>query len=114
MARKGFRLITNYYLWLYGLIKQASMIRDLRSVVDISKNEVISSQRDQIKMKDELLHCKNKQLKSIQAEIKTTVHDSVELEIRSLRTVIQSSPASVPVDCTNVQQISRMQYLMPL
>ena len=58
------------------------MIRDLQSVVYTSKNELILSQRDQIKMKDELLDCKNEQLKSFQAKIKTTVHDSVETEMR--------------------------------
>ena len=89
--------------------KQAKMIRDLQSVVDISKNEVIMSQRDQIKMKDELLDCKNKQLKSFQAEIKSTVHDSVESEIRSFSSVVQSipGPASVPVDTANIKDAVR-------
>lgn len=89
--------------------KQAEMIRDLQLAVDISKDEVISSQRDQIKMKDELLHCKNKQLKSIQAEIKSTVHDSVESEIRSFSSVVQSipSPSSVPVDTANIKDAVR-------
>ena len=89
--------------------KQAEMIRDLQSVVDISKNELILSQRDQIKMKDELLICKNEQLKSFQAEIKSTVHDSVESEIRSFSSVLQSipSPASAPVDTANIKDAVR-------
>ena len=89
--------------------KQAEMIRDLQSVVDISKNELILSQRDLIKMKDELLDCKNEQLKSFQAEIKSTVHDSVESEIRSFSSVLQSipSPASAPVDTANIKDAVR-------
>ena len=76
------------------------VVRHLLGIVDQSKTELIAAQQKVVKLQEDLLEKKNEQLVSLQSDIKTTVQDTVETEIRSYSSVVTSAPPSSPL-CEN-------------
>ena len=69
------------------LVHQEAFLFDLIGEVTVLRSQMIASQAVVIKLQEELISCKNQQLESVQAAMKTTVqetvHDTVKTEIKS-------------------------------
>ena len=83
------------------LRKQNEMVRDLKACNDLLKTEVIGTQSSVIKLQDELIKSNTEQLQSLQTAVKTTVHNTVQEEIRTYSNVVSEktrtpAPAFTP------------------
>ena len=77
------------------LVHQDAFLFDLIGEVTQLRSQMIASQATVIKLQEELISCKNQQLESVQAAVKTTVqetvHDTVKTEIKSYSQAVASS-----------------------
>lgn len=81
------------------MCRQRDMLDNMKEMIELLKTEALGDKSAVIRLQGELLECKDKQLKSLQAAVETTVQTTVQKEIRSYSAVVakkSSAPAFTP------------------
>ena len=89
------------------LRQQDQMVKDLRTVGDLLRAELLESQNTVVNVQRELLNCKTEQLQSFQTAVKATVQNTVQAEIKSYSSAVAQkahSPAFTPETLKKVVQ----------
>jgi hypothetical protein len=84
------------------MCRQRDIMFNMKEMIELLKTEALGDKRNVIKLQGELLECKDRQLKSLQTAVESTVQATVQKEFQSYSDVLVAkniSAASGPV-CT--------------
>ena len=79
--------------------RQMQVISTLKGIIDVMKTEVIADKTKVIKAQEKLLQCQNDQLGQLMSAVESTIHSTVQRDIRSYSDVVANSRT----DSTTIQ-----------
>ena len=77
--------------------RQAKVMSDMTDIIELMKTEALADKDKVIRMQSDLLDHKDEQLKALQIAVQTTVHDSVQDQMKSYSDILTNSVATPAV-----------------
>ena len=71
--------------------RQMHVITTFKGIIDVMKTEAIADKTKVVKVQEKLLECQNDQLGQLKSAVESTVHSTVQEEIRSYSDVVSKS-----------------------